>query len=181
MKDVGSIIEALIFASPTPLSLKRLERITELSKKELERQIEGLNETYQANGRSFRIRYVADGYQFYAMPKYSEYISQLINYRPYSRLSRAALEVLSIVAINQPVTLPVIETIRDVSSRSSLNLLIENGLVTIKGRDKSPGKPFLYGTTQRFLKMFGLESVDEIPDKKELEALLSDGNDEEEK
>lgn len=178
MQESKKIIEALIFASSSPLSLNRISKIIDDDVSGIKNKIKELNKTYQQNGRTFRIRYVADGYHFYTMPDYAEYISELYRDDTKPKLSKAALEVLSIVAINQPVTFPVIKAIRGVSSRSSLNLLLERGLIKIRGREDSPGKPFLYGTTQKFLELFGLKSEEEIPSEEEIKSLFKEKEDE---
>ncbi|MBN2542903.1 SMC-Scp complex subunit ScpB [bacterium] len=171
-----NVIEALIFASPSPIAVKRLTEISGLNQKEIEHRIKQLNESYEKENRTFRIRYVAGGYQFFTLPAMSPFIKKLFQKRSQPHLTQAALEVLAIIAIMQPVTKPVIDTIRHIDSRYLVVSLLEKGLITVKGRDKSPGKPFLYGTTFKFLQLFGLKDIDELPKAEELEQFFENSH-----
>ncbi len=169
------IIEALIFASPRPVTAKEIAKLGEFnSPAEVETIVEELNRFYEDSHRAFRIKKIAGGYQYFTINSYAPYVSELFREKTKFRLSRAMLEVLSIIAIKQPITKPVIDKIRGSESSASVNSLLEAGLITVKGRQKTPGKPFIYGTTEEFLKTFGLESIDEIPNEEEIKQLFED-------
>jgi len=169
------IIEALIFASPRPISAKQLTRFADIeSVTEVDKIIEDLNRIYENNGRSFRIKAIAGGYQFFTLNSYAPYVSELFRDKNQFRLTRAMLEVLSIITVKQPVTKPIVDRIRGADSGGSVHSLLEAGLITVKGRQKSPGKPFIYGTTEEFLKTFGLESLKDIPDEEEMKQLFEE-------
>lgn len=169
------IIEALIFASPRPISAGEIIRISGInSKKEIESIVENLNGSYEENHRAFRIKKIAGGYQFFTINSYAPYISEIFQDRHKFRLTSAMLEVLSIVSVKQPVTKPVIDKIRNADSGAPIHSLLEAGLITVKGRQKSPGKPFIYGTTEEFLRIFGLESLNDIPDEEEIKQLFEE-------
>ncbi len=169
------IIEALIFASPRPISPGEIIRFSGIeSKKEIEKIVEDLNGIYEENHRAFRIKKIAGGYQFFTINSYAPYISEMFQDRHKFRLTRAMLEVLSIVSVKQPVTKPVIDKIRNADSGAPVHSLLEAGLITVKGRQKSPGKPFIYGTTEEFLRIFGLESLSDIPDEDEIKQLFEE-------
>jgi len=175
------IVEALIFASPKPISSKEIAKFGEIdSPKEVERIVEHLNETYEKNHRSFRIKAIAGGFQFFTINSYAPYVSELFRDKNKFRLSRAMLEVLSVIAVKQPITKPVIDKIRGADSGGTVHSLLEAGLITVKGRQKSPGKPFIYGTTNEFLKTFGLESLGDIPNEEEIQQLFEEKAREEE-
>lgn len=169
------ILEALIFASPKPISSGELVKFGEFeSKNEVENIVEELNRIYENNHRSFRIKKIAGGYQFFTINSYAPYISEMFKDKHKFRLTRAMLEVLSIIAVKQPVTKPVVDKIRNADSGGSIHSLLEAGLITVKGRQKSPGKPFIYATTQEFLKTFGLESIGDIPDEEEIKQIFEE-------
>ncbi len=160
------IVEALIFASPEPVSTDRLMRFLSIDIEELYRIITHLNQKYKDIGSSFSIREVADGCQFFLRKEYAPLIRNFFSFEP-KRLSKASLEVLAIVAMRQPVTRRIIDAIRKVSSEGVIRNLLEMGLLKIVGRARG-SRAFLYGTTQEFLSLFGLKSIDELPRPEEL-------------
>jgi len=165
----NGIIEALIFSSPSPISAKRIASIAALeSEKDVDSIVDLLNTQYEKNGRAFRIRKIAGGYQFFSIVAYAPYIGEIFVDRSQPHLTRAMLEVLSIIAVKQPVTKPVIDSIRGADSGGSIHTLLEKGIVTVKGRQKSPGRPFMYATTRDFLKLFGISDINELPSEDEL-------------
>ncbi len=169
------IVEALIFASPGPVGAKRLMNIASLeSTDEADRIVETLNETYEKNGRVFRIKRLAGGYQFFTLTGYAPFVGELFTVSGQPHLTHAMLEALSIIALRQPTTKPVVDKIRGADSSAPIHSLLEAGLITIKGRQKTPGRPFLYATTDEFLKMFGLDSIAELPKEDDLAELFSD-------
>jgi len=165
------IIEALVAGSPDPISATRLAQIvpdcTPATAREL---VDSLNTEYQENDRSFEIWEVAGGYQIRTRAEFSGYLQQLQKQRPL-RLSQAALDTLAIVAFKQPVTRGEVEGVRGVDSGAVLKSLLERRLLRIAGQRDVPGRPMLYGTTRRFLEVFGLESLKQLPSLREVEAL----------
>lgn len=170
------VIEALLFSSDRPLTAARLgDLIGVSSATQVRLLIAGLNDTYVAAGLSFRIEHIAGGYQLMTLPEYERWIAKLAKQRAETRLSDAALETLSIVAYRQPVIRADIEAIRGVASGEVLNRLREMGLVKIVGRAEVVGRPMLYGTTRKFLDVFGLASLEDLPPMESL-ALRRSGN-----
>ncbi len=168
-----SIVEALLFASDTPLSLNRLKAVLdELSVEKIKAIIEDLNRRYQENNQSFAIREIAGGFQMYTRPQYASWINRLQSLRKAQRLSPAALEALSIVAYRQPVVKSTVDQIRGVDSGTALHTLLERKLITISGREESAGRPLIYETTREFLLYFGLKDLNDLPRIEELESLM---------
>lgn len=165
-----SILEALLFAAEEPLpAAEVLELCLEFSnEKEVEEGVAGLNRQYAEGCRAFQIRGVAGGYQLYTLPEFAPFVSALVSKTRTQRLSRAALETLSIVAYRQPVSRPVIEKLRGVESSGVLSTLLERKLVAIVGRDEGLGRPLLFGTTPEFLSYFGLNNLTELPKPEEV-------------
>jgi segregation and condensation protein B len=168
-----SIIEALLFASDTPLSLNKLKVVLdELPDDRIKGLIEELNRKYQENNQSFAIREIAGGYQMYTRPEYAPWINQLYSLKKAQRLSHAGLESLAIIAYRQPVVKSTIDQIRGVDSGGVIHTLLERKFITILGRDESVGRPLIYGTTEEFLIYFGLKDLKDLPRIEELESLL---------
>lgn len=130
--------------------------------------VEELNSTYESTERSFRIERVAGGLQMLTLPRFAEDISRLKGVRNQSRLSQAALETLAIIAYRQPILRADLESIRGVACGEVLRGLMERRLVRISGRAEELGRPMLYGTTKEFLEVFGLATLDDLPQAKEL-------------
>ncbi len=133
-----------------------------------------LNNTYEESGRTFRIIEIAGGFQFATRSDVAMYVSRLYKERSRRRLSGAALESLSIIAYKQPVSKSDIENIRGVNCDEVIKSLLEKNLITITGRAESVGRPLLYGTTQDFLRHFGLGSMRDLPKPREIEELLKE-------
>jgi segregation and condensation protein B len=169
--ELKNIIEALLFAENNPLTLTRLIEITNGIGEDIIQAITALNKEYELSKRVFRIEKVANGYQLYTLPEYSQWIRNLYK-SSYHRLSRAALETLAIIIYNQPITRPEIEKLRGVDCSGPLLTLLERKLIRIEGRAKKPGGPFLYGTGKEFLRYFGISSLNDLPSKEELGAFL---------
>jgi segregation and condensation protein B len=160
----AQVIEALLFASDTPLSAGRLGELAGIrSTTEVRLHVAELNDKYAAAGLSFRIAEIARGYQMMTRPEYRPWLAKLARQQAQTRLSAAALETLSIVAYKQPVIRADIEAIRGVGCGEVLNRLREMGLVKIIGRAEIIGRPMLYGTTRKFLDVFGLADIDDLP------------------
>ncbi len=164
-----SIVEAILFATDTPLSAAKITEILgQQTPREVRTFIDALNTQYQQEGRSFRIEEIAGGYQMLTLPAYNDYLSKLFSFRQESKLSPAALETLAIVAYKQPVLRADIEAVRGVQCGEILNRLRELNLIRIVGRAEDVGRPILYGTTKKFLETFGLSSLDDLPKVEEL-------------
>lgn len=173
MSNHLTLVEALLFASDTPVSRDRLKEIVGLAgTDEVEQAIQQLNQKYQENGNSFRIREIAGGFQMHTLPEYSPWIEAMFLKTKKQKLSKAALETLSIIVYRQPVTRVEIDHIRGVQSEAALKTLLERELVTITGRAQTVGRPLLYGTTEKFLIHFGLKDISELPQLEELEFLI---------
>ncbi len=167
-------IEALILSSPEPLPAGKIADLIEnLTVSDVTRVVDRLNESYVNSQSSFRIREIAGGYQVYITREYAPLVEELYVRRRSTRLSRAALETLAIIAYRQPVTKTDIEMIRGVSSDSAIHTLMEKKLLTLAGRAQTVGRPLLYKTTDGFLKYFNLNSLEDLPRMEEIEELLT--------
>jgi segregation and condensation protein B len=175
-KSLKLIIEALLFASDRPLSVKDIrEWLPDADPANIRSALKVLKYEYEAFGRSFRLRDVGGGYQFRSHSEYGPYILRMLQSTP-ARISRAALETLAIVAYKQPIIRYEIEKIRGVDSGGILRNLLEKGLIRIMGRKDLPGRPLIYGTTRRFLEVFDLDSIGSLPKLKEIKAFGSEEN-----
>jgi len=171
--DINKIVEALLFASPEPLTQAHLNSIIEpdlidpeLTK--LENIIEDLQNKYSENDNAFTIVQVASGYQLVSRSEYEIFIRRLLKKSGRLALTNASLETLAIVAYRQPVNRFEIESIRGVDSSGVLKTLLSKNLIKIKGRDSGPGRPLLYNTTEKYLEYFGLNNITEMPKLSEL-------------
>ncbi len=177
-----SIIEALIFASDEPIQPKEIVKAIKeidggdasISESEINSAVETLNEKYSEKESAFKIIRIANGFTFATKPEYAKYVGYLSTEKSKRRLSQAALETLAIIAYKQPITKPEIEMIRGVNSDYMLNTLLEKKLITIQGRADTIGRPLLYGTTDEFLKYFGLNNINDLPKPREIEEIMKD-------
>lgn len=173
MDQYNNIIEALIFASDTPLPLRKIkEIIAEISESEIKKRIKLINERHDSIQSPLHIVEVAGGYQMVTRPDYADWIGKLYISRTKSRLTQRALETLAIIAYKQPITKTEIESIRGVNVDAVIRTLIERKLITVTGREKAPGNPLLYGTTKFFLEYFGLKDITDLPKLREIDELL---------
>jgi segregation and condensation protein B len=163
-----SVTEAVLFASDEPLTAQRLADIIETSVKQLRVFVKNLNEKYQTNNNAFRIERIADGYQMLTLSPYNHWLKKLLRSRKDSKLSPAALETLAIIAYRQPIIRADIENIRGVAAGEMIRGLMYKNLVKIIGRAEVLGRPMLYGTTKKFLEIFGLNSIKDLPKIEEL-------------
>lgn len=161
------ILYALLFVAEVPLTLETLAEVVGKPPEVVERALQTLEHQLQQQG-AIQLMRLAGGYQLATKPEYAPYIVRLLNPPP-KRLSRAALEVLAIVAYQQPVTQAEIDALRGVDSSHTIRQLVAKGLLKEVGRKEAPGKPVLYGTTPQFLHYFGLESLEELPEISEEE------------
>jgi len=171
--DPNQVIEALLFAADAPVKLDRLAELAEVPPETVRAVIDRLNANYQETGRTFRVQRVAQGFQLYTMPDYAEFVRRLYQHQYTHRLSRAALEVLAIVAYKQPVTRPEVEQLRGVDCSGPLVTLLERRLIATYGRASRPGNPFLYRTTPEFLRYFGLAGLEDLPRMEEIGEFLA--------
>ncbi|MBX3414928.1 MAG: SMC-Scp complex subunit ScpB [Pirellulales bacterium] len=157
-------VEAVLLLAREPLGPRKLARIASLADgTEARTLVRRLNETYDRVGCAFRIEEVAGGYQLLTRPKFASWLRRLYPPQIETRLSSPALETLAVVAYRQPAVRAEIESIRGVQCGEMLRLLMERDLVRIMGRSEELGRPYLYGTTRRFLELFGLRDLDELP------------------
>ena len=173
MERLAQHIESLIFSTDQPVTLQEikscLEEVMEVSftEEELLEAIGRLKERYEQDDYAFSINEIAEGYQFLTKPAFHNTVGAYLRQTTRRRLSRAALETLSIIAYKQPVTKTEMERIRGVSCDYSIQKLLEKELVAIVGRDEGPGRPLLCGTSDKFMDYFGLKSLRDLPKPKE--------------
>ena len=169
------IVEALVLGAPEPVSAQKIADVVPgLEVDEARALVAELGREYETQGRAFEIWEVAGGYQLRTRPEFAPYLRLLHRERPL-RLSRAALETLAVVAYRQPVTRAEIEAVRGVEADAVIKGLVERQLVRIAGHREVPGRPMLYGTTPRFLEVFGLGRLEDLPTLREIEELLPPG------
>jgi len=166
---VESVVEAILFACDEPITPNRLVGIVETgSVKQIKECVKNLNAKYEENNSSFRIEQIAGGFQMMTIDSYNHWLRKLIRVRADNKLTQAALETLAIIAYKQPIIRADVEAIRGVSSGEMIRSLMYKGLVRITGRAEVLGRPMLYGTTKKFLDVFGLNSAKDLPKIEEL-------------
>jgi len=158
-----AIVEAVLFASGEPVEIQRISEILNITPERTSGLVELLRRRYSQYESGIQIINVGSSIQMTSCPKYAGYIRKALNLKKNTPLSQAALEVLSVIAYNQPVSKGFIENIRGTDSSSTVNSLTEKGLIEEAGRLNVPGKPVVYRTTDSFLRCFGLESLDDLP------------------
>lgn len=166
ISEVKKILEALLFVSDKPLSLKELKDIIKSDVADisnLEDILKELKDEYATLNKPYEIKFVADGWTFATKPEYSPWIKKLLKEKTVLKLSPSALETLAMIAYKQPITRAEIDEIRGVESSGVIDTLLERKLIKIVGRKEALGRPLLYGTTQDFLKHFGLAHLSELP------------------
>lgn len=157
-------LEAMLFVTDEPVSTITLSDMLEVDISDIECALVDLRAQFEEEERGIQLREVAGGWRLFTHPVYHELIERYVLSWDTRKLSQAAMETLAIVAYSQPVTRAGVASIRGVSSDSSINSLIEKGLVREAGVDNTPGNPTLYATTRTFLEKFGLRSVKDLPD-----------------
>jgi segregation and condensation protein B len=173
-EEKTAIIEALIFASETPLTPERAaEVVPDMEKKEIVSLLEELAREYETRGGGILLVQVAGGYQFRTRQEMAPWIRKLKSARP-AMLSSAALETLAVIAYRQPLVKSEIDRIRGVDVSGALKGLLEKKIVRIVGRKDVPGKPIIYGTTKKFLEIFNLRDLSELPTLRDLKDLQGD-------
>lgn len=162
MRKLKASLEAVLFVAPIPINLSQLASALDASEPEIEAGLKELAQDYQERG--LRIQRHAGRIQLTTAPEVGETVERFLGLEINSHLSQAALEALSIVAYEQPVTRPQIDNIRGVNSDGVMRSLLHKGLIQDVGRAEGPGRPILYATTPEFLQQFGLNSIEEMPD-----------------
>lgn len=161
--------EAIIFSNARPVSAERIaETLAPFCPEpprpaDIEDAVARLNESYSNSARAFRIEHVAGGYRVMTLPEHAEVLAAFHRRQASSKLSRAAVETLAIIAYQQPVTRARLEAIRGVACGEVLRSLLERRLIAVTGRAEELGRPMLYGTTRHFLDSFGIDSIKELP------------------
>lgn len=174
VKEKRRIVEALILSSPEPISADKLAAVVPYCKAGEAKDLVGeLNTEYAEQERAFEIWEVAGGYQIRTRAEFSGYLQQLQKERAV-RLSPAALESLAIIAYRQPVTRAEIEEVRGVDAGATVRSLLERQMIRIAGQREVPGRPMLYATTRRFLEVFGIENLKNLPTLRELDELAKE-------
>jgi segregation and condensation protein B len=169
------IIEALIFISLDPLTVEKIKEVlNDLPEAEIDQALQELLQSYASAEKGIQIIQTAGGYVFSTRPEFDPWVRRLLKIDKKSRLSRAALETLSVIAYHQPITLSEISALRNVDSSYTLKTLLQKKLIKIVGRKSSPGKPLIYRTTERFLAYFGLNSLEDLPTEEEISKILGE-------
>ncbi len=179
--DLAHIIEAIIFASDEPLSVGTIKSVLDaahtfgrINPDMIVARINTLNNKYDLDRSGFYIIEIANGYQFATRKELAQWVSYLFKEKGKRKLSNSALETLAIIAYKQPITKPEIESIRGVNVDYVLHSLLEKEIVTVVGRAETVGRPLLYGSTQRFLKIFGLKNLEDLPKLREIEEIIKE-------
>jgi len=159
----AAIVEALIFVSDEPLSVKMIADVLKEDKHVINETVVALAEEFNGRTGGLQLREVAGGWQFATRPEYHEHVRAFLKTRPSAKLTIASLETLAVIAYRQPVTVPEILEIRGVQSPSSIKTLLDKKLIVAKGRKETVGRPMMYGTSKEFLLQFGLKDLSELP------------------
>ena len=162
-EDMVPVVEAVLFAGGEPVEASRLCEITGLVKQELEQVISALEDRYKDPGSGIELLRLNDSYQLATKQEFAAYVKSALEIKKNSQLSPAALETLTIIAYNQPVTKGFVENVRGVDSSGVVNSLVEKDLLAEAGRLDLPGRPIAYKTTENFLRAFRLSSLKDLP------------------
>ena len=161
--ELKCALQAILFASGVPVPLETISRALEQKPKQTQLILEELIREYSSEEYGIKIVRLEDSYQMCSKKEYGEYIRRVMDIKRNAPLSQAAMEVLAVIAYNQPVTKAFIEQVRGVDCSGVVGSLASKGLIEEKGRLELPGRPLLYGTTDNFLRCFQIESLDELP------------------
>ena len=172
MREIERAMEAIALTLDKPVSAQALAEGLSCTPADVRAAAARLNEAYAAGGRTFRLELLAGGYRLMTLPEMAPALAAFHKARSSSKLTRAGVETLAIIAYRQPVTRAELEAIRGVACGEVLKTLMERRLVTITGRAEELGRPMLYGTTRQFLELFGLASVKDLPSPEELRAVV---------
>lgn len=172
-KEMIKAFEAVLFASGEPLSIDRFTQVFEITPEKTVEVMETLAQKYEDNDSGLKLVRMENTYQIATKTEYADYIKKAFDIRRRTPLSSAALEVLAVVAYNQPVTKSFIEQVRGVDCSGVITTLLEKELLEEKGRLELPGRPLLYGTTKNFLRCFNLSSLQDLPELPKVEGVVS--------
>ena len=161
--NISAAIEAILFSNGASVDRQRIAQALDITEDEVEAQIAALTDDYNAASRGITIIRLKDSYQMVARKEYAPQIRTVMDLRRNTPLSQAALEVLAVVAYNQPVTKAFVEQVRGVDCSGVIGSLTAKDLIEEKGRLELPGRPLLYGTTENFLRCFNISSLEELP------------------
>lgn len=174
-EQLKKILEGLLFVSETPLSPKRVASfVKDAATDEIQKAFLALQEDINQLGRSFQVVQIAEGFQLVTRPEYHKWAKELYKVISKTRLSKAAMEALAIIAYKQPVTRAEVEAIRGVEVSNLVQSLLEKRMIRILGRAETPGRPLLYATTHEFLIHFGLKDLTDLPKVSEIQELAGD-------
>ena len=171
MAELMAIIEALIFVSEEPLSVKALTDVLREDRGWIQVAVEELAKEFNERQGGLQMREVAGGWQITTRPEHHEHVRAFLKTRPSAKLSLASLETLAVIAYKQPITVPEILEIRGVQSPSAIKTLLDKRLIVAKGRKETIGRPMMYGTSKEFLLQFGLKDLSELPNVEDFEDL----------
>jgi segregation and condensation protein B len=174
LSEAQASIEALLYASSEPLSMKDLKKALPEAGDGVRPALDGLREIYAQEGRGLQIVEVAGGFQITTRPEFHEVVSRLVDSPKPARLTLQALETLAVIAYRQPITVPELLDLRGVRSASVVRTLLEKKLVRIVGRKPVVGRPLMYGTTREFLIRFGLKDLKELPQLKDMSEVFGE-------
>jgi segregation and condensation protein B len=174
--ELAAVVEALIFVSEEPLSVKELAAVLKTEKASIEEAVANLNDEFNARQSGLQLREVAGGWQFATRPEFHEHVRAFLKTRPSAKLTIASLETLAVIAYRQPITVPEILEIRGVQSPSSIKTLLDKKLIVAKGRKETVGRPMMYGTSKEFLLQFGLKDLSELPSVEDFHDLSGGGS-----
>lgn len=166
IKNIEGAIEAILYAAGHPVAYDRIAEVLGLTRRDIKRMVEHIAETYNKEDSAHGISLLMfdDSCQFCTKELYAPYIREALGIRRGGNLSASSMEVLAVIAYNQPVTRTYVDAIRGVDSNYSVNALIDKGLIEAVGRLDAPGRPMLYGTTEKFLRVFGINSLSDLPE-----------------
>ena len=171
--EIKKIIEALLFASPDPLTQSKVNAVFNPETPNLKNIIKDLNKQYNEEDHAFEIINIAGGFQLVSKKEYEIYLRRMLKKTGRISLSVASMDCLAIIAYKQPISRYEIEAIRGVDSSGVLKTLLNKSLIKIKGRDSGPGRPLLYRTTDVFMEYFGINRLSDLPKLKEISELIS--------
>jgi segregation and condensation protein B len=171
MDNLKAIVESMLFVSDAPLTVDSIRSILELEdRKAIQAVLSTLAQEYDSQKRGFFLSEVAGGFQMRTRPEYKQWVRRVKQSKP-ARLSRAAMETLAIIAYKQPVLRSDVEHLRGVDCGGTIRTLLERGVIRVMGRKDLPGRPMVYGTSKRFLEIFDLKNLNNLPTLKDLQDL----------
>lgn len=173
--NIEGAIEAILYAAGYPVKYSKLSEVLGLAEKDVKTMVEHMAEYYNAEGsvRGINLLIFEETCQFCTKEQYAPYIREALGIKRGGNLSASSLEVLAVIAYNQPVTRAYVDTVRGVDSSYAVNSLIDKGLIEATGRLEAPGRPMIYSTTEKFLRVFGINSLEDLPQTESLDELAA--------